>query len=1162
MIHVGIVTNPLDPASWEEFETEDVRALLVQRFPSWPTTARIFDLEGFGDWKRAAALIDPTVLARRDVTPRDEFGVERLARLKGPLLVTIPPGDPVTAIIAVVAVVLGVAAAFLLMPRLPGYQKQPSPNNALSDRSNQARPNGRIAEIFGTVESTPDLLTVPFSVFENNVAVEICYMLIGRGSYAISRVRDGDTSIASIAGSSAAIYGPYTSPNSGDAPQLQIGPPIYDQVQSVIKLNEVNGQTLKPTNIKAIQGNDDIRFVYPDTIETSNSDIDFTSIIGPGDAFTVQRATYQGSGGIITTVTNARFTSAGEIEFETLDPSTAFSAGQFITISNAGFAGDDGLGGVLYVDVGGTYPALSVSGTKITLDDPASLNGDWDLIDGFPGDHTEYRSVTLSIPDQTDGINLGGNYTALAVGTNTITLNNPDLVNASWTNLADLDGGATEYISPVISSNTESWIGPFIIDLDDANVIRANIVALNGLYYVTDKGNQGYRTVDVALEATPINSSDSPIGAAETFPATIVGSSTEKTTVGLTVVGYLSFTGRCSVRMRRTSPEGHDKKWSTSVEEVKWQDCYGFAPIAQTDFGDVTTVMTRTMATPGALSLKSRKLNMRVTRKLPQRISGSDFGPPVASNSVADIIAAMALDPYLGRRSVQEVDFDSIYDTVAEVRAYFGNPLAGQFGFTFDDTDVSFEEMVQTVAQAIFCTAYRQGRVIRLAFERATDQSSLIFNARNTMPGSQARTVRFGPLDDHDGVELDYVDPVDGAQLTFAIPSDRSARSPRTVEVPGVRSYPLAYWQAWRAENKIKYQNTAIELEATSEAALVIPKDRILIADRNRPAVLQGEVEDEDGSTIELSEAAPLDPAKSWTIFLQHIDGTVEALGATAGEDDYHVELSAAPRMPLSIDAGNFATATYLIVPDDDVQTRAFILSERSPKSNLTESVSAVNYSFLYYQNDELILWLAFFSANFFDSGPYLYDGLGAGGAAQVSDIIRSKYVFVGAGAGSRLTFPAFAPPASYTKMAWINRADQTTAGQLLNNAHESFGFAASATIQAGHDGVQVAAAWPEADAWHHVAVAYDVGEGAMELYVNGKLADSATGVPARTLVQMVGLDGFLGRADDVRLYKRALTATEVREIYRTTRARGVGYLALETGVRLTTEDGQEISLE
>jgi hypothetical protein len=1131
-IRVGIVNNPLDPSTWDEHQTDDFHVLIAELFPSWPSSARIYDMEGFGDWRRAAALIDPSVLAARDVTPQDDAGIDRLGALRGPLLVTIPPADPLTAIIAVVAIAVGVAAAFLLMPKLPSAGRAPSPNNALAERTNQARPNARIPDIFGTVECTPDLLMVPYSVFENNIEVDVSYMGVGRGSFSITRVRDGDTSIASISGSSAAIYGPGTSPNSGDAPQLQIGQPITDLVQSVIKLNEVNGQTLQPTNLNSVQGEDSIRFVYPDTIETNDSDIDFTDYFSANDALSILQAAIDGNAGVATTTADARFTSAGEIEFDTLDPRTVFTVGQSVTVANGGYAGDDGLGGVLYVDVSGTYPITGLSASKASLGDPGGINSDWTRLGDFPDDRTEYRSATFSVPSDTAGINLNGNYTALAVGSQSIQLNNPQLVNTSWANLNALDDHATDYVSPNISRSSESWVGPYIIDLADSRQILCNLVGPNGLYLLTKKkGKQQAMAVSVVLEVTPINSNDSAIGPPELFPIDVRGSDTERTTVGTSLWATPSFSGRCSIRMRRTSPTPNDDDYGAIVDEVKWRDAYGLAPVAETEFGNVTTVHTRTVATPGALSLKNRKLNMRVTRKLPQRISGSEFGPEVASDSVADILSAMAVDPFIGRRDPSEIDFDSIYSTVAEVVDYFGSPLAGQFGYTFDDSDLSFEETAQTVAQAVFCEAYRQGRIMRLSFERATEDSSLIFNARNTMPGSQKRTVRFGRANDHDGVDLDYIDPEDGAQLKLSVPTNKQATSPQSLEIVGVRSDELAYWQIWRAWNKIKYQNIAIELEATQEAALVIPKDRVLIADRNRPGVLQGEIEAENGTTLRLSLPATLDPAQHWTIFLQHIDGTVEALSASQGVDSRHVQISAAPRMPLSIASENFARATYVIVPDDDVQTRAFLLTEREPQSNFTETVRAINYSFLYYQHDQLALWLSLSQQNLYDGSPYYNDGVASGGLSIVADADRPPFAILADGTGS-IAFPGFAMPESYTKAVWL-RAGSLDSNPIIissTNATERFQFVGGA-LTAGHNGNQLSAPWPSDGGWHHAAVAYDAADGIAALHVDGvRLDQQAIGPRVPTAIGALG--AYIGRTSDLRIWKRALTSREVRAVY------------------------------
>lgn len=1288
MTRVGIVTNPFDPSTWEEHHADDPRQLLVERFASWPSTARIYDLEGFGDWKRAAALLDPSVLSARDVTPRDEAGIDRLATIRGPLLVTIPPADPLTAIIAVVAIAVGVAAAFLLMPKLPSAGRQPSPNNSLSDRANQARPNQRIPDIFGTVEATPDLLMVPYTVFENNREVEVAYMGVGRGSYTITRVRDGDTALASIAGASAAIYGPGTSPNSGSAPQLQIGAPIPEPVQTVVKLNEVNGQTLKPTNLNQVQGEDSIRFVYPDQIETNDSDIDFTKYFDAGDAIAVQQADISGSSGVTTIAASARFTSAGVVEFTDLDPSATFAVGGSVTISNAGYAGDNGSGGVLYVDLSGTYQISAITGPaatrytnfnvapwtrnsctvaantipgpngeaatqtvtatgdpfslifkaeepgrtlrvvmkkgtaawayvyadksglkgtwfnletgaigtdqlngtiqalgdgwfacsvqqpadgsgnagfgladadngqtasagmtvhvasaevsdagsrSITLFDPASVNADWNALAQFPDGRTDYRQPTFSVARMTDGINLNGNYTILALTSSTITLNNPALVNESWNNLADLDEQATDYVSPNISRSSESWIGPYIVDLDDATQLLANIVGTNGLFTLSKKkGQQRALTVGVVLEVTPVNQNDAATGPAQLFPGQITGSDTERTSVGLSLYATPTFAGRSSIRMRRTTPTPSDDDYGSVVDEVKWRDAYGLAPIEQTDFGDVTTVMTRTVATSGALSIKNRKLNMRVTRRVPARISGGAFGAPVASDNAADIMAAMALDPFIGRRAPEEVDFENLYDTIAEVMDYFGSPLAGQFGFTFDDTDVSFEETLQTVAQAVFCRGYRQGRVVRLAFERATNESSLIFNARNIMPGSQKRTVRLGPLDDHDGVELDWIDPQDGAAQTFKVPTDRSATSPRSADVPGVRSYLLAYWQAWRAWNKVRYQNIAVELEATQEAALVIPNDRVLIADRTRPGIIQGEVEEQVGLTLKLSTPAALDPAKRWTVFIQHTDETIEALGVTPGDDDLHVTLSAAPRSPLSLDPANFARATYIIVPDDDVQTRAFLITEREPQSNFTESVRAVNYSFLYYQHDQLDLWVPIDPFSIYDAGPHLWDVEVPAGYSITTDDSRGP-VLLCANQGYALSFGNHTMPESYTKAVWLSPTQLGGERVIMNaeDAVERFQFVDSG-LRAGHGGVQLYAAWPEGG-WHHAAVTYDAESGLASLYIDGVEVDTQP-LPARNPVKVYALGGFEGRADDIRVWTRALEPSEIKSVYLSTK--------------------------
>jgi hypothetical protein len=795
---------------------------------------------------------------------------------------------------------------------------------------------------------------------------------------------------------------------------------------------------------------------------------------------------------------------------------------------------------------------------------PPTQSGDWAAIATFAAGHTDSKPVNFSYLDTGTLVDLSGTYTVLSVTTNQIVLSNPAIVNPSWDNIG-APGDATIYASPYLSTSGERWVGPFVCDLDSLDRVFANFVALNGLYGVNKKGKQFSRTETALVEITPIDGDDFPIGGPESFTISLTGSKDNKDPLGSTMRAFPSFVGRCHIRARRISPTDLNKD-NQCVDEIRWRDTYGLAPVDVDSFGNVTTVHVRTYATNSALATKERRFNLQATRRLPERVAGSTFAGLVGTDRVDAIMSAIALDPYIGRRSRDQIDFDSIYDTVADIEAYFGSDEAVKFGYTFDDNSLSFEETFQAVATCAFSRAYRQGSLIKLDFERATEDSVLLFNHRNTIPNTQQRAYTFGVADGHDGVELEWTAAKDGAQLIYNIPLDRSATSAFKAEVPGIRSDPLAFWHAWRAWNRIVHQTMTIEQEVTQEGGLVLPGNRALITDLTRSPGFEGEVTGVDGFDLTLSQPTEFAPGVAHTIFVQHVDATVEALpvgpwvpGAGEDEDAYRVTLGSAPRMALAFDPELSARAGYEIVPASDRRSRAVIISERDRNTDFTETIRAINYSFLYYQQDELVLWIDFLRADFTDNGPFERNGTPVGGAVTTADAQRGN-VYDGA-VGRSVTFPNFVPPVSYTKAAWVMRADLTSAGALLGNAHETFGFAAGAALQAGHDGVQVSAPWPEAGHWHHALAAYDADAGTIELYIDGELVDSDA-APARTLTQLVGFTDTVGLVDDLRLWKRALSPREVIEVYRAGRLYATGGLITEDGLSLTTEDGLSLSLE
>ncbi len=984
----------------------------------------------------------------------------------------------------------------------------------------------------------PDLLAVPYSIFDNNQEIEISYMCVGRGNYSIDEIRDGDTLISAIAGAGIEVYGPYTSPNSGDPPQIQIGTPIDQPVLSVTRLNEVNGQVLRPPNSNNVRGDEEIRFVYPDTIEREGgSDIDFTEFFQSSDEITVGNATFSGPNatGSVDQDADALFATAADVVFLSYDPSTDFAASDTITITGGAYAGNTSGGGVLYVDLSGTYVIASVDSNSITLSSPATVNDDWNAIYQYPGGQTDFRTINISKAAATVNVDLAGTYDVVSVTASEIVLSNPAIVNPDWADLDEFAGNATDYISPNIATTGESWIGPFIVESDDTDRLLANFVALGGLFKDNGK-KQTAVSVQLQIESTPVDEDDVPTGPAEDFFVTMDGNTQDRETRASSLWCDLAALGRQSARAKRITPADLDYD-GTVIDEVKWRDLYGVAAVDALEFGNVTTVMSRTYATNSALAVKDRKLNMFATRLLPQWISGTSFGPPVATERADDIITAICLDPSIGGMTTDQVDLANVYAEVQAIEDYFGTDLAARFNYTFDDDNLSAQDTLAVVGTAVFSTIYRQGEKVRMTFERASDESVLIFNGRNTKPRSQNRAVRFGIIDDQDGIQLDYTAESDGATLAFKIPDDGSAVRPRDIEITGLRYAEQAYWHGNRAWNRMRYQNQSLQLDGTDEATILVRNDRILVSDLTRAAeIVAGDVDAISGLRLTLSDSVALDDYQDWTIFLQYYDGTVESMAVypVAGEA-YQVDLQRPPRLDLSVDPNNAARAKYEIVGQDDIRSRAFLVIERDRNDDRTHTIKCGNYTFLLYMNDQLELWIdftndAYLESDYIDSGPYDRDGVPAGDATTMFDTAIGREVYLSAGAGS-MTFPAFTPPASYTVSVWVKRADLSGSGQLLSSASRNFGFAAGLFV-AGHSGTQLQATWPDISEYHHAVLTYDADDGAMVLYIDGVTMASTDGIAASGTEQLVAFSGLEGQAYDLRLWRRTLTQSEVKTIF------------------------------
>ncbi|MGO1254235.1 MAG: host specificity factor TipJ family phage tail protein [Alcaligenes aquatilis] len=957
MIVVNIVRNVLEPESITRHETDDLIALLRAEF---------------GDHApEGARLYHEHVSEYTDVTPTSKEAEDALHDMPGPFYLVIEPQGPEVWIPLAIAAVVSVASMLLFRPQIPNTAQRniasESPNNGLSARANRERVNGRIPDIYGTVRSTPDLLAVPYSVFENHVEKEIAYMCVGRGQFEIHDVRDDTTPADEIAGMSVEVYGPNTSPNGG-VPQLRIGNAINTPVLAVKRSNSVNGQVLQPPNSSRLVFSPMV-FESPNIVRSTNPDVDFTELFLTGDVIEVTRAAVTaGVYQYVAPLDSVGAASEGFMEdsvgYLTLegDQSENWEVGQTVTITNGTFhwiAVTGGDGGYLVdksANINGTYDIsgvsivsnMGVTSTVLSLD----ISQNYSAWPGALGTVHTYPTgnPTLTRPSGEVLYDLSGTYTINTLTNNELSLSDPASVNADWNVLESEYGGISPELIVTVQAQKERWVGWMTVE-SATPISRAvcNIIALNGLY--ADNGQQQYRRdVAVRLEAVPLDAAGNPTASARVFDGVVQGSATSRSTRAATLNVDLGMESlKWQFRMIRTSDSDTNFEGQV-IDEVKWRDLYAASPVNQPHFGDVTTVLASTFATDGALAVKERKLNLLVTRQIPLR-EGDGFTSTLHSTrNAADILCAIALDPRIGNRSMAEIDVEGIYSTAAEIVDYFGIPDAAEFCYTFDKSEMSFEETFQAVANAIFCQAYRQGSQLRLFFERETEDSSLLFNHRNTLPGSESRTFSFGPAEGYDGVEYEYVSPDDDAVVTIYLP-DQSAVKPQKIESVGVRSHRQGDLHAWRAWNKIQHQHTTMERDCLSEASMLVLGQRILCSDTTKAGEQGGYVTAVDGLAVCLSQPMDWSQPGPHVMFIQNSDGQTEGIPISSAGEDFWALLSRPPRVPIVTSS---AQPTGYIIGSGTEQRQAvpFIVTAKDPIDGFNVRLSAVNYDSRYYAKD------------------------------------------------------------------------------------------------------------------------------------------------------------------------------------------------------------------
>ena len=929
MRKLHIIHDIYDDSKNTVIECENVLACLKSEFKTFPTNARVYHLA----WHE-----------ENDITEKLAKDNEYAECLEGDIIVVIYPTFLQFVLYAVVALTTILSVyTYMTMPKQTASVAGSS-NNELSSRQNQPRLGGRVPEIFGTLRAVPDMISPAFVYYEDDIEIEECLMCLGRGYYEIHDVKDDTTNILDIEGAAVSFYNPNT--NLTGTPFYSVGDAFTAPPLLTVKSKAINGQSLEIPNEQIIES-DEITFKYPNIIKSNDPTIDFTTMFEDAQAIGVYGAEFLINDVVVSEMTT--LTTSRRVQFTSVTDVVDFNQFERLVVANAIVPvtveippvppATDPTYQTNYYDLSGRYRIASITKTAVSggfyynvlLSNAEMTNPNWNLIDTNKNVNT-----ILTFAENVNSINLNGTYLTNTVTANQITLSNPASTNDDWLKLSTIPNMETQEKPDGIRLDKieNKWVGWFNVDLDNTEILIFNFHFPNGLFYQDSKGGVWEDFAELRVQYQYIDSEDVPYGAIYDIDWTEAAAN--KAPFSRTKRIELPEAGRVRFRTARSDVAQNGK----TQNSTKIKDVYAAASSTVLHYRDITVVRTKTLGTGGALAIKERKLNTLVTRKL--QVNGT--GALTPTNSAAQALINLALDSRNGRRSITEIDVSNILDVEQQVINYFGSELASEFSYTFDDDNLSFEEMAGMVASTVFCEAYRYGSKIRWSFEKPQTNSVMLFNHTNKMPNSETRTKRFGIDNNYDGVQVEYSSPDDDTRITYIASDVLNPFNVKVIKTSGIRSHEQAKTRAWREWNKLKYQSTSVEFEAWEESSLLARQDRILVADNTRIDTIDGEVEAVNGLRLSLSQPVPY--FGSYNIFIQLPDKTVDNIYCTV-IDEYTVQLNRMPSVNLAI-----GRATYQLILSSSPEPQPFLMTELRPQGKMTNTLTCINYDSRYYQND------------------------------------------------------------------------------------------------------------------------------------------------------------------------------------------------------------------
>jgi len=473
-----------------------------------------------------------------------------------------------------------------------------------------------------------------------------------------------------------------------------------------------------------------------------------------------------------------------------------------------------------------------------------------------------------------------------------------------------------------------------------------NVYSPSGLYR-QDGGSRVSKSVNYTVKVFKLDDDFQPIGESYVINETITGNNSNEKgkTTEIDFGGNFYF----HVSVERTSNADFSGQ---AVDEIKLKDIFGLYEVDKDFFGNTTTIQTKRIANAQNASIRSPEINCIATEMVYKYLGNGVFDTVLTPNAQAmQSLIRLALDPYVGRRSIEEVDADLLIENQAAVESYFGSAEAGQFNYTFDNENTSAQEIFYTIADAAFCVLWREGRVLKSYFESPQSIPAMVFTHRSKAQNSETWTRDTAQGKRKDSVEFTYTDSKTYKKETLYFPADRSGKNPKKIDLNGIKGKAQATWRMMREYNKLVYQKEAVDFTATIEGSLVKPMQLISVVKGTRVGSYDGEVLAVDGLNLTLSQAITFTPNDDHFIILKRRDGSVESIPVVDFGSNRELQLQYAPSE--EIYTGNSELRTEFSFGNEArLEGQLMLPIEIDASDGQYANIKAINYSDNYYKDD------------------------------------------------------------------------------------------------------------------------------------------------------------------------------------------------------------------